>query len=111
MSHSKPINTPLSSTEKLSVVEGDKLGPEDSTKYRSIVGALQYLTWTRPYISFALNKVCQFLHAPTAAHWSAVKHILWYVHGSPKLGLCIRRSKSMIVSAFSNADWAGCVDG
>jgi histone deacetylase 1/2 len=60
MSLSKPIGTPLSSTEKLSIVEGTALGPEDSTRYRSIVGVLQYFTLTRPDISFAVNKVCQF---------------------------------------------------
>jgi len=65
MSNSKPINTPLSSVEKLSAAEGDPLGPEDSTNYRSVVGAMQYLTLTKPDISFAVNKVCQFLHAPT----------------------------------------------
>jgi hypothetical protein len=47
--------------------------PNDSTQYRSIVGALQYLTLTRPDISFAVNKVCQFLHSPTTIHWTAVK--------------------------------------
>jgi hypothetical protein len=32
--------TPLSSTEKLSLVDGSPLGPKDSTQYRSIVGSL-----------------------------------------------------------------------
>jgi histone deacetylase 1/2 len=32
--------TPLSSTEPLSLMEGVPLGPEDSTQYRIIVGAL-----------------------------------------------------------------------
>jgi histone deacetylase 1/2 len=68
MSKCKPVDTPLPSTQKLSVKDGDALGPEDSTKYRSLVGALQYLTLTRPDISFAVNKVCQFLHAPTTIH-------------------------------------------
>ena len=54
----KPISSPLSPTEKLSVCEGELLGPEDSTQYRSVVGALQYLTLTRPDLSFAVNKVC-----------------------------------------------------
>lgn len=58
MQNSKLVNTPLSSSEKLSIHEGEKLGPEDSTRYRSIVGALQYLTLTRPDISFSVNKVC-----------------------------------------------------
>ena len=110
MSHSKPIGTPLSTTKKLSATEGTLLGPNDATNYGSVVGALQYLTLTRPDISFAVNKACQFLHAPTSAHWSAVKRILRYVHGTPRLRLKLRKSMSMIVSAFTNADWARDVD-
>lgn len=40
MQDCKPVNTPLLTSEKLSVNEGDLLGPKDATKYRSIVGAL-----------------------------------------------------------------------
>jgi histone deacetylase 1/2 len=106
----KTLPTPLSASEKLSVTEGELLGPEDSTRYRSIVGALQYLTLTRPDIAFSVNKVCQFLHAPTTVHWTAVKRILRYVSGTVSLGLTFKRSSSTLVSAFSDADWAGCVD-
>jgi histone deacetylase 1/2 len=80
------------------------------TCYRSVVGALQYLTLTRPDISFSVNKVCPYLHAPTTTHWSTVKRILRYISGTKKFGLKIRRSQSMMVSAFSDADWAGCLD-
>jgi histone deacetylase 1/2 len=59
----KVVDTPLSTSEKLSITDGTRLGVEDSTRYRSLVGALQYLTLTRPDISFAVNKVCQYLHA------------------------------------------------
>ena len=76
LSSCNSVNTPLSVSEKLSVTSGHLLGPEDSTRYRSIVGALQYLTLTRMNISFSVNKVCQFLHEPTTLHWSAVKSIL-----------------------------------
>ena len=110
MSLCKPVDTPLSTTEKLSLTDGAPLGPDDSVRYRSIVGALQYLTLTRPDISFAVNKVCQFLHALTLTHWSAVKRILRYVKGMLHLGLKIRRSQSTMVSGYSDADWAGCVD-
>jgi hypothetical protein len=75
----KPVTTPLSTSEKLSLHNGNLLRPEDATKYRSIVGALQYLTLTRPNIAFAVNKVCQFLHAPTTVHLAAVKMILRYI--------------------------------
>lgn len=79
MSKCKLISTPLSSVEKLCATEGELLGPDDSTKYRSVVGTMQYLTLTRPDISYAVNRVCQFLHSPTTIHWSAVKRILRYV--------------------------------
>lgn len=57
-----------------------------------------------------MNKVCQFLHAPTSAHWSAVKRILRYLHGTIYYGLKIWRSSSLLLSAFSDADWAGSAD-
>jgi hypothetical protein len=69
----KGVSTPPPSTSKLFVQDGEPLGPEDATKYRSMVGALQYLTLTRPDISFSVNKVCQFLHSPTTAHLTVVK--------------------------------------
>jgi hypothetical protein len=100
----------LSVSEKLSIADGAVLSSEDSTRYRSIVGALQYMTLTRPDIAFSVNKVCQFLHAPTIVHWSAVKRILRYLRGITALGLRLSRSSSTNVSAFSDADWAGCPD-
>lgn len=110
MSDCKPVNTPLSISEKLSSQGGALLGPNDSTQYRSIVGALQYLTLTRPDISFSVNKVCQYLHAPTTDHWAAVKRILRYIKHTVKPGLQINKSSSLLVSAFTDADWAGCLD-
>lgn len=52
---------------------------DDVTLYRSIVGALQYATITRPKISYTVNRVCQFMHSPTDTHWKAVKRILRYL--------------------------------
>jgi hypothetical protein len=46
MGNCKPVSTPLSTSEKLSTFEGIALGQHDTTQYRSIVGALQYLTLT-----------------------------------------------------------------
>jgi histone deacetylase 1/2 len=110
MKNCKPMNTPMSSTDKLTAHDGELLGPKDASEYRSIVGALQYLTLTRPDISFAVNKVCQFLHRPTTVHWSAVKRILRYLQHTIGIGLRIHKSLSTLVCAFSDADWAGCSD-
>ena len=110
MANCKPESTPLSTSEKLHLHEGSLLGPNDATQYRSVVGALQYLTLTRPDIAFPVNKVCQFLHAPTTSHWTAVKRILRYVKSSISLGLSLCKSSSFLVSGFLDADWAGCLD-
>jgi len=65
---------------------------------------------TRPDLAFAVNKVCQFLHAPTSEHWTTVKRILRYVKHTLEVGLSFERSKSATLSAFSDADWADSVD-
>jgi hypothetical protein len=41
----------------LSLSDGDPSTSDDATNYRSVVGALQYLTFTQSDISFAVNKV------------------------------------------------------
>jgi histone deacetylase 1/2 len=110
MTKCKVSSTPLASTEKLSRLEGSLLSPDDATRYRSIMGALQYLTLTRSDLAFAVNKVCQYLHAPTTTHWTAVKRILRYVRGTSGIRLKITKSPVMIVSGFSDANWAGDID-
>lgn len=62
MVNCRSVATPLSVSDKLSRHLGTPLSAEESTAYRSLVGALQYLTLTRPNFSFAINKVC---HAST----------------------------------------------
>ena len=54
----KPEDTPMSATVRLVSVDSCHLGEDDATTYRSIVGGLQYLTLTRPDLSFAVNQVC-----------------------------------------------------
>jgi histone deacetylase 1/2 len=100
------------SSEKLSSLDGVPLSADESTRYRSIVGGLQYLTMTRPDLSFSVNKVCQYLHAPRSSHWSAVKRILRYVQSTLSDGLLLRRPTRSpdLLSAFSDADWAGNAD-
>lgn len=73
----------------------DKSPLSDATEYRSIVGAFQYLTLTRPDICYAVNQVCQFMHALTTVHLQAVKRILRYLKGSLGLGLTITPALSL----------------
>jgi hypothetical protein len=103
MSNCKLVSTPLTPSDKLLMNEGVPLGPEDCTRYRSMVRALQYLTLTQSDISF-VNKACQFLHSPTSIHLGVVKRTIRYVKGKLKLGLHFVKSSSTTVSTFANAD-------
>jgi histone deacetylase 1/2 len=90
MINCEDISTPMSTSEKINRNSGTLLTDDSAFMYRSTVGALQYLCLTRPDISFAVNRVCQFLAAPTDVHWSAVKRILRYVKGTVNMGLRIQ---------------------
>jgi histone deacetylase 1/2 len=68
MTQAKPVCMPMAAADKLSRYVGTPLSAEDTTKYRSVLGALQYLTLTRPDISFSVDKVCQFLQTPNDVH-------------------------------------------
>ncbi|KAK2989892.1 hypothetical protein RJ640_019475 [Escallonia rubra] len=104
----KPVHTPMATSTHLSRYHGD---PHPSPiEYRSIVGALQYLSFTRPGISFSVNKVAQFMQSPTCEHWSAVKRILRYLKDTLYFGLCLSKPSNLSLSAYSDADWAGCPD-
>jgi hypothetical protein len=119
LSHSKPVPSPCTTTAHLSL--GDSELFDDPVKYRQMVGALQYVTLSRPDITFAVNKVCQFMHSPTVNHWSAVKRILRFLHGTADHGLLVSHLSSNVLhaytdaafnslNAFSDVDWAGCPD-
>lgn len=100
--------TPMTTALKLSKGQGSPL--TNPTPYRSTVGALQYLTLTRPDIAFTVNKLSQFLQQPTDTHWMACKHLLRYLKGTHNLALHFTPSSSLSFSGFADADWASCPD-
>ncbi|XP_022871003.1 uncharacterized protein LOC111390228 [Olea europaea var. sylvestris] len=103
---SKLVHTPMIVSQHLSA-DGSLFS--NPTLYRSLVGALQHLTITRPDIAHAVNSVSQFLHAPTNDHFLAVKRILRYVKGTIHYGLHFRPSTSPgALVAYSDADWTDC---
>ncbi|GJW84336.1 ribonuclease H-like domain-containing protein [Tanacetum coccineum] len=100
-----PCRTPVDTDSKLSA-DGDPVS--DPTLYRSLAGALQYLTFTRPDISFAVQQVCLYMHDPREPHFSALKRILRYIRGTMPYGLQLFSSTTSSLVAYSDADWAGC---
>lgn len=108
MLNCNPISTPIDTRSKLSSTAGQPYA--DPSHYRSLAGALQYLTLTRPDLSYAVQQVCLFMHAPHDGHFQLLKRILRYVRGTTHLGLQLYRSSTHDLTAYSDADWAGCPD-
>ncbi|XP_076916064.1 uncharacterized protein LOC143575637 [Bidens hawaiensis] len=93
MDSCKPVATPVDTQPKL----GADTGPlyDDPSTFRSLAGALQYLTFTRPDISYAVQQICMHMHAP---------------RGTPNLGLHLGPSDTGSLRAYTDADWAECPD-
>ncbi|GKC54224.1 ribonuclease H-like domain-containing protein [Tanacetum coccineum] len=78
MQKRNPCRTPVDTESKL----GDDGDPvSDHTLYRSLTGALQYLTFTRPDISYDVQQVCLYMNNPREPH---------------------------LLTAYTDTDWAGC---
>lgn len=108
MTDCKPCSTPVDTNAKLSAIVGAPVA--DPTDYRSLVGALQYLSFTRPSISYAVQQICLHMHDPHEPHLAALKRILRYVRGTIDFVVHLRRSTTVDLIAYSDADWAGCPD-
>ncbi|GJX92239.1 ribonuclease H-like domain-containing protein [Tanacetum coccineum] len=80
----------------------------DPTLYQSLSGSLQYLTFTCPGISYAVQQVCLHMHDPRGPRFSALKRILTYVQGSLDHELQLFSSSTTNLVAYSDSDWAGC---
>lgn len=83
------MSTPMSSSCRRTSSGGASLVP---TNYGSVVGALQYLTITRPDISYAVNKVCQFKQTPSFTQLVVVKRIIPYIKETISHGLMLTGS-------------------
>ena len=71
MSFCKSISTPIDTTSKLSAHHSPPVA--DPSLFRSLAGALQYLTFTRPDISYAIQQICLHMHDPQESHLTALK--------------------------------------
>jgi hypothetical protein len=110
MTNCNPCSTLVDIQGKLSEAEGTPV--TDPTAYRSLAGALQYLTFTRPDITYAVQQLCLHMHDPREPHhFTALKRLLRYLRGTIDYGLLLhRRSSSTELVVYTDADWVGCPD-
>ncbi|XP_066354639.1 uncharacterized mitochondrial protein AtMg00810-like [Miscanthus floridulus] len=105
MAQCKAASMPIDANDKL---PSDGPAITDATSYGSSAGALQYLTITRPDLTFAVQQACLYMHDPRQQHLAQLKWILQYVRGRTSHGLLLRASPTLDVTAYSDAYWASC---
>lgn len=90
MDNANPLPMSMIGGFQCSYKKGDRI--ENAHEYRSVVGALQYITITRPEIYFSVNKVCQYMEKPMDTQWKVVKRILKHLKGTTDQGIIFKRS-------------------
>nr|GEX58369.1 hypothetical protein [Tanacetum cinerariifolium] len=101
-----PVPCPMVKQAKLKL---DLVGkPVDHTDYRSMIGSLMYVTSSRPDIMFATCMCARYQANPNEHHVSAVKRIFPYLNGTINLGLWYLKDSGFDLTAYSDADHAGC---
>lgn len=105
---SSKATTPLPLTTKISSTDGELISNPEL--YRSLVGKLNFLTNTRPDLAYVVQSLIQFMQQPRQSHLVALQHTLRYVNHPIGQGILLRADDHIILQAFSNSDWAACVD-
>nr|GEW94385.1 hypothetical protein [Tanacetum cinerariifolium] len=113
-----PVGTPMEIKDKLDLDQSGSL--VDATKYPSMIGALMYLTSSRPDIVHAtclcarLNIVhatclcARYQAKPTKKHLKEVKRIFRYLWRTVNTGLWYSKDSGFELTGFSDVDYAGC---
>ncbi|GJZ44136.1 retrovirus-related pol polyprotein from transposon TNT 1-94 [Tanacetum coccineum] len=103
-----PVGTPMEIKDKLDLDQNGS--PVDATKYHSMIGALMYLTSSRPDIVHATCLCARYQAKPTEKHLKEVKRIFRYLWGTVNTGLWYTKDSGFELTGFSDADYAGCKD-
>ncbi|GJT81237.1 retrovirus-related pol polyprotein from transposon TNT 1-94 [Tanacetum coccineum] len=108
MESSDPVDTPM--VEKSKLDEDTQGKAIDPTHYHGIIGTLMYLTTSRPDLTFVVCMCARYQAKPTEKHLHAVKRIFKYLRGTINRGLWYLKDSSIALTAYADADHAGCQD-
>nr|GFB12016.1 retrovirus-related Pol polyprotein from transposon TNT 1-94 [Tanacetum cinerariifolium] len=103
-----PVGTPMEIKDILDLDQNGTL--VDATKYHSMIGALMYLTSSRPDIVHSTCLCARYQAKPTEKHLKEVKRIFRYLWGTVNTGLWYTKDSGFELTGFSDADYAGCKD-
>ncbi|XP_071712835.1 uncharacterized mitochondrial protein AtMg00810-like [Rutidosis leptorrhynchoides] len=104
----KTVATPLVVNEKMRKEDGSEKA--DTSKFRSLIGSLLYLTATRPYIMYATSQLSRFMQNPTKIHFGASRRILRYLQGTMDYRIWYKPTIDLKLHGYTDSDWAGSMD-
>lgn len=104
MSGAKVIVMPIEVSLQFDINGGELIS--NKTTCQRLIGKLIYLTTIRPYITFVVNKLSQYMQSLTMAHISAAQRILRYLQKTTGKGIIFTRSNHLKIEGNSDADWA-----
>ncbi|GKA42596.1 hypothetical protein Tco_0735256 [Tanacetum coccineum] len=108
MESNDPVDTPM--VEKTKLDEDTQRKVIDPTHYRGMIGTLMYLTASRPDLTFVVCMYARYQAKPTENHLHTVKRIFKYLRGTLNRGLGYPKDSSIVLTAYEDADHAGCQD-
>ena len=113
----KPAPTPcegaLPALAGMPPADQEEIAFMSNKPYRSLVGSLLYLLFTRPDLAFAVGQLSRYLTAPRRIHWLAIAacRVLRYLRGTTNLGVSYaapeEEEEPVMITGYSDADWAG----
>jgi len=115
MTQSNAVNTPVVAGAIFSKTDcpADASTNTSTTEFRSLIALLNFIScWTRPDITFIVNKLCKFMSNPGELHWKMLKHLLRYMGGTIEHGLffSIDKSSSNPLIGYSDSSFGDCPD-
>ena len=108
MEDCKPVSTFMITSCKLT--KDDESKEVDQRLNRSMIGSMLYVIASRPDVMQAIGQVERFQVAPNETHIIEVKRIFRYLKGTMDFGLWYPKGNELILIAYLDVDWAGCVD-
>nr|GEX94207.1 retrovirus-related Pol polyprotein from transposon TNT 1-94 [Tanacetum cinerariifolium] len=104
------VDTHTSMVDRLKLDEDPSGIPIDQTRFRRMTGSLMYLTASRPDLVFAVCMCARYQAKPTKKHLEALKRVFRYLKGTINWSLWYPKDTSMALTAYADADHAGCQD-
>ncbi|GJY08343.1 hypothetical protein Tco_0375397 [Tanacetum coccineum] len=102
------IDTPMIENKKR--YEDLQGKPVDATLYYGMIGSLMYLTGSRADLNYVVCLCARYQAKPTEKHLQAIKRIFRYLNGTINMGLWYSKDTDMSLTAYADADHAGCQD-